>query len=98
MLLVKRQKAKVKNHSELLPLNTLLSVFNGVNPNGTWSLYVFDDLGGDIGNFNGGWTLRITTDSCQPTMTPELFESLNAATEIEWLFNLPSMKFNQVIN
>jgi subtilisin-like proprotein convertase family protein len=38
-----------------------LSVFNGVNPNGTWSLYVVDDAGVDIGNINGGWRLNITT-------------------------------------
>jgi len=41
----------------------LLSVFNGVNPNGTWSLYVFDDVGGDIGNINLGWELNITTSA-----------------------------------
>lgn len=39
----------------------LLSVFNNTNPNGTWSLYVVDDAGADIGNINGGWTLNITT-------------------------------------
>jgi subtilisin-like proprotein convertase family protein len=39
----------------------LLSVFNGVNPNGTWSLFVFDDVGGDVGNINLGWELNITT-------------------------------------
>jgi subtilisin-like proprotein convertase family protein len=38
----------------------LLSVFNGVNANGTWSLFVVDDVGGDVGNFNGGWSLNIT--------------------------------------
>ncbi len=38
-----------------------LSVFNGVNPNGTWSLYVVDDAGADVGNINGGWRLNITT-------------------------------------
>jgi hypothetical protein len=32
----------------------------GGNPNGTWSLYVVDDAAGDIGNFNGGWSLTFT--------------------------------------
>jgi subtilisin-like proprotein convertase family protein len=45
----------------------LLSVFNGVNPNGTWSLYVFDDVGGDIGNINLGWELNITTSAAACT-------------------------------
>lgn len=38
-----------------------LTVFNGTDPNGTWSLYVIDDYlpedGGDIG---AGWTLFLT--------------------------------------
>ncbi|HEU0174483.1 MAG TPA: M36 family metallopeptidase [Blastocatellia bacterium] len=38
-----------------------LSVFNGVNPNGVWSLYVVDDAAADTGNFNGGWRINITT-------------------------------------
>jgi subtilisin-like proprotein convertase family protein len=38
-----------------------LSVFNGVNPNGTWSLYVVDDAAVDTGNINGGWRLNIST-------------------------------------
>jgi subtilisin-like proprotein convertase family protein len=40
---------------------TFASVFNGKNPNGTWSLYVVDDAGGDIGNISGGWKLTVTT-------------------------------------
>jgi subtilisin-like proprotein convertase family protein len=36
-----------------------LSTFNGINPNGTWTLYVYDDNAGDNGAFDGGWSLRI---------------------------------------
>ncbi len=41
---------------------TFASVFGGDNPNGTWSLYVVDDVGGDVGNIAGGWSITITTE------------------------------------
>ncbi len=44
-------------------LGTALSVFNGTNPNGTWSLYVVDDAGTDIGSIANGWKLTIVTSS-----------------------------------
>ena len=44
---------------------TLSIAFNGTNPNGTWSLYVVDDLGADIGSIGNGWSVTITT-----SMTP----------------------------
>ncbi|MFL6213381.1 MAG: C25 family cysteine peptidase, partial [Blastocatellia bacterium] len=46
--------------------NTLLSVFNGTNPNGTWKLYIVDDEAGDSGTLAQGWALTITTDA--PTL------------------------------
>lgn len=47
----------------------LLSIFNGLDPNGTWSLYVFDDVGGDVGNINLGWAVDITVTSAVPEPT-----------------------------
>jgi uncharacterized repeat protein (TIGR01451 family) len=39
---------------------TNLSALNGINPNGTWSLYIRDDDLGDSGQL-GGWSVNITT-------------------------------------
>lgn len=36
-----------------------LATFDGINPNGTWTLYVYDDNAGDNGAFAGGWSLEI---------------------------------------
>jgi subtilisin-like proprotein convertase family protein len=48
---------------------TLASVFNGSDPNGTWKLFVVDDLLGDSGSLSGGWTITITTVAAPPTTT-----------------------------
>ena len=50
------------------PSGANLSVFNGTNPNGTWSLFVVDDCFQDSGSFGGGWSLEITVDN-PPTIT-----------------------------
>ena len=45
--------------------DTLTSAFAGMaggNPNGTWSLYVVDDAGTDVGTMNG-WQLTLTTST-----------------------------------
>jgi len=49
------------------PYATTLSVFNGTDANGAWSLYVFDDVPISGGAISGGWSLDITTDG--PTVT-----------------------------
>jgi hypothetical protein len=49
------------------PHGSTLSVFNGTAPNGTWNLFVVDDVGGDVGSISGGWALDITV--ALPTIT-----------------------------
>jgi subtilisin-like proprotein convertase family protein len=43
-------------------LATSLSAFNGLSPNGLWSLYIVDDTSGEAGVLQGGWTLNIETN------------------------------------
>jgi hypothetical protein len=43
------------------PGNSALSVFDGGDPNGTWQLFMVDDIGDlDPGSIENGWSLRIT--------------------------------------
>jgi subtilisin-like proprotein convertase family protein len=53
-----------------------LTVFNGVNPNGTWSLYVVDDVGTDAGSISGGWRLNLTTSDPVCCTSPCTLSSL----------------------
>ncbi|MCX8019237.1 MAG: proprotein convertase P-domain-containing protein [Chitinophagaceae bacterium] len=41
------------------PSSTTLSTFTG-NPNGNWSLFIVDDLAGDVGSL-GGWSITFST-------------------------------------
>jgi subtilisin-like proprotein convertase family protein len=41
--------------------NTSLTVFDGINPNGTWQLRMVDDLGADLSDMEGGYQLTIVT-------------------------------------
>lgn len=38
----------------------MLAIFDGQNPNGYWSLYVYDDTEGNSGVITGGWDLGLT--------------------------------------
>lgn len=57
---------------------TFASVYNGINPNGTWSLYIEDDaLGGGNSTIAGGWSLNITTAGGAATSTTNITSSIN---------------------
>lgn len=49
-----------------------LGAFYGTNPNGTWSLYVVDDNGGNAGTISGGWNIDLQTsvNACLFTISP----------------------------
>lgn len=49
--------------------STFANIFNGLNPNGTWSLYVVDDVPGTGGTIAGGWALTFLLSSDAPTIT-----------------------------
>lgn len=49
-----------------VPYPTNLSVMNGSNPNGTWSLFVIDDTWLDTGVVSNGWVLKLITQGAAP--------------------------------
>jgi len=58
------------------PYATNFSVFNGFNPTGDWSLFVFDDTGGDQGSIVDGWTLTLTLS------TATVYDTLPAGVSV----------------
>ena len=52
----------------LFPYPVSLDIFNGVNPNGEWKLFVADTSIGDVGEIKRGWTLTLTTSAVDATV------------------------------
>src|SRR5262249_61473456 len=48
------------------PYGTSLAVFKGLDPRGTWRLFVRDDLAGGAGSLDQGWELNILTGPLLP--------------------------------
>ncbi|HUS16626.1 MAG TPA: hypothetical protein VM536_16650, partial [Chloroflexia bacterium] len=49
---------------------SLTAAFAGSSPAGTWSLYIVDDAGADLGSITGGWSLTIGLSGGCATVTP----------------------------
>lgn len=59
---------------------TFASVFNGLSPNGNWSLYAIDDAnGGGASTINGGWSIDITTAGAATPTTTSVVSNINPA-------------------
>jgi subtilisin-like proprotein convertase family protein len=61
------------------PHDLTLSVFNGTNPTGTWSLYVMDDRSNNTGSISRGWRLSLEI-TAPPAAPASLSYSSNPAT------------------
>jgi subtilisin-like proprotein convertase family protein/plastocyanin len=57
---------------------TLGTTFDNIDPNGTWNLYVVDNVGGDSGNIATGWALSFdlffnTTTALSSNINPSIW-------------------------
>ena len=57
-----------------MPYVADLSVFNGTNPNGTWSLYVVDDENLDTGSITLGWSITVNAQAAPFDLRPSDFD------------------------
>jgi hypothetical protein len=60
--------------------STDLNTFNGIDPNGTWNLWMVDDQGQSNININGGWCIDITTSTNGSTTTTALTTTTTITT------------------
>lgn len=65
-----------------------LADFNGIDPNGTWSLYIVDDAGGDSGIVSEGWSLSIQTG---PTISPIAGQTMDEDTVSKVTFTVSDL-------
>lgn len=59
---------------------TLAGAFTGIDPNGSWQLFIVDDASGDVGTMAGGWSLIITTEVAAVATTTTVTSSDTTST------------------
>lgn len=70
--------------------STLASVFNSLNPNGTWKLYIGDFASGDAGVLAGGWSLNVTTATVTSTFLQSFVaRANNHQVVLQWKVDQP---------
>ena len=47
------------------PYGSSFAPLIGTNPNGTWNLYIVDDVAGNSGQLTGGWSITVTATGAQ---------------------------------
>jgi subtilisin-like proprotein convertase family protein len=52
-----------------------LAVFNGTDPNGTWTLFIKSHSAVETGSLDNGWSLRITAANGMPNAAPDSFQA-----------------------
>jgi subtilisin-like proprotein convertase family protein len=53
----------------------LADAFTGIDPTGTWQLFIVDDTDGERGDLAGGWSLTITTEEASEATTTTVTSS-----------------------
>jgi subtilisin-like proprotein convertase family protein len=75
------------------PYGTTLSAFNGVDPQGDWSLYVLDYVGNDFGSISGGWELTLTGVTANSQIGASLVTSINNDANLS-SYSFPSATYS----
>ena len=60
----------------------LADAFTGIDPTGTWRLFIIDDADGERGDLAAGWSLTITTEEAAEATTTTVTSS--DATFVHW--------------
>jgi subtilisin-like proprotein convertase family protein len=69
------------------PYAVSLAAFDGTSPNGSWALYIVDDIPGNDGELSSGWSLTVATG---PEPPPRLaITRISPALQLSWATNFP---------